>query len=102
MPDTYSSCYFLLVGGLFLCQICSFDFSLTSFFSNPLTKTIQKPFLHFLNMFFYYCCRSGPGGSPGYHVDGPPSYYDNDDFTNSGFENKTIRQAFIRKVGLAF
>ncbi|KAJ0044173.1 hypothetical protein NL108_008772, partial [Boleophthalmus pectinirostris] len=36
-------------------------------------------------------------GSPGYG-DGPPSYYDNDEFTNSGFEDKTVRQAFIRKV----
>uniref|UniRef100_A0A3Q4HG90 Glutamate receptor, ionotropic, N-methyl D-aspartate-associated protein 1a (glutamate binding) n=1 Tax=Neolamprologus brichardi TaxID=32507 RepID=A0A3Q4HG90_NEOBR len=39
-----------------------------------------------------------PMGSPGYHGDGPPSYYDNDEFTNSGFEDKNIRQAFIRKV----
>ncbi|XP_074468711.1 glutamate receptor, ionotropic, N-methyl D-aspartate-associated protein 1a (glutamate binding) [Sebastes fasciatus] len=39
-----------------------------------------------------------PAGSPGYHGDGPPSYYDNEEFTNSGFEDKTIRQAFIRKV----
>lgn len=39
-----------------------------------------------------------PVGSPGYHGDGPPSYYDNDEFTNSGFEDKNIRQAFIRKV----
>lgn len=39
-----------------------------------------------------------PAGSPGYHGDGPPSYYDNDEFTNSGFEDKSIRQAFIRKV----
>lgn len=37
-------------------------------------------------------------GSPGYHGDTPPSYYDNEEFTNSGFEDKTIRQAFIRKV----
>ncbi|XP_075995179.1 glutamate receptor, ionotropic, N-methyl D-aspartate-associated protein 1a (glutamate binding) [Genypterus blacodes] len=46
-------------------------------------------------------CPGGPVGpmsSPGYHGDGPPSYYDNDEFTNSGFEDKTIRQAFIRKV----
>ncbi|CAB1449671.1 unnamed protein product [Pleuronectes platessa] len=39
-----------------------------------------------------------PAGSPGYHGDVPPSYYDNEEFTNSGFEDKTIRQAFIRKV----
>lgn len=65
---------------------------------------LHLPFFSFffLNMFLFYCCSSGPAGSPGYHVDGPPSYYDNDDFTNSGFENKTIRQAFIRKVGLLF
>ncbi|TRZ01703.1 hypothetical protein DNTS_003589 [Danionella cerebrum] len=37
--------------------------------------------------------------SPGYHgADGPPSYYGNDDFTNSNWEDKSIRQAFIRKV----
>ncbi|KAG7237796.1 hypothetical protein INR49_031809 [Caranx melampygus] len=39
-----------------------------------------------------------PAGSPGYHGDVPPSYYDNEEFTNSGFEDKSIRQAFIRKV----
>ncbi|KAG1946830.1 protein lifeguard [Pimephales promelas] len=39
--------------------------------------------------------------SPGYHGgDGPPSYYGNDDFTNCGWEDKSIRQAFIRKVFL--
>ncbi|XP_061752691.1 glutamate receptor, ionotropic, N-methyl D-aspartate-associated protein 1a (glutamate binding) [Nerophis ophidion] len=43
---------------------------------------------------------SAPGGSPGYHGDVPPTYYDNEDFTNSGFEDKSIRQAFIRKVFL--
>lgn len=37
--------------------------------------------------------------SPGYHSgDGPPSYYDNQEFANSAWEDKTIRQAFIRKV----
>ncbi|XDV35005.1 hypothetical protein PO909_005061 [Leuciscus waleckii] len=37
--------------------------------------------------------------SPGYHGgDGPPSYYGNDDFSNSGWEDKSIRRAFIRKV----
>ncbi|KAL1256138.1 hypothetical protein QQF64_014199 [Cirrhinus molitorella] len=37
--------------------------------------------------------------SPGYHGgDGPPSYYGNDEFANSGWEDKSIRQAFIRKV----
>ncbi|MEQ2193317.1 hypothetical protein XENOCAPTIV_002998 [Xenoophorus captivus] len=39
-----------------------------------------------------------PMGSPGYHGDVPPSYYDNEEFTRSGFEDKNIRQAFIRKV----
>ncbi|KAK2836545.1 hypothetical protein Q7C36_014414 [Tachysurus vachellii] len=40
-------------------------------------------------------------GSPGYHSgDRPPSYYDNEEFANSGWEDKTIRQAFIRKVFL--
>lgn len=38
-------------------------------------------------------------GSPGYHGDVPPSYYDNDEFATSGWEeDKTIRRAFIRKV----
>uniref|UniRef100_A0AAQ4Q6V7 Uncharacterized protein n=1 Tax=Gasterosteus aculeatus aculeatus TaxID=481459 RepID=A0AAQ4Q6V7_GASAC len=37
-----------------------------------------------------------PTGSPGYHGEGPP--YDNEEFSDSGFEDKTIRQAFIRKV----
>ncbi|KAM9775982.1 glutamate receptor, ionotropic, N-methyl D-aspartate-associated protein 1a (glutamate binding) [Syngnathus typhle] len=43
---------------------------------------------------------SAPAGSPGYHGDVPPTYYDNEDFTNSGFEDKGIRRAFIRKVFL--
>ncbi|KAL0961857.1 hypothetical protein UPYG_G00332560 [Umbra pygmaea] len=43
-----------------------------------------------------------PNASMGdaYHGDVPPSYYDNEEFTNSGFEDKSIRQAFIRKVFL--
>ncbi|XP_062846547.1 glutamate receptor, ionotropic, N-methyl D-aspartate-associated protein 1a (glutamate binding) [Trichomycterus rosablanca] len=42
---------------------------------------------------------NAPTGSPGYHGgDGPPSYYGNEEFANSGWEDKTIRQAFIRKV----
>ncbi|XP_028819223.1 glutamate receptor, ionotropic, N-methyl D-aspartate-associated protein 1a (glutamate binding) [Denticeps clupeoides] len=42
---------------------------------------------------------SVPMGSPGYHGDGgPPSYNDNEEFTSSGWEDKSIRQAFIRKV----
>lgn len=84
--------FFPLVGGGLLCKSCQI-YSINFFFF-----TLA---FFFLNMFLYYCRSSGPAGSPGYHVDGPPSYYDNDDFTNSGFENKTIRQAFIRKVGLA-
>lgn len=43
---------------------------------------------------------TAPMVSPGYHGDIPPSYDDNDEFTNSGFEDKSIRQAFIRKVFL--
>ncbi|XP_060949340.1 protein lifeguard 1-like [Limanda limanda] len=39
-----------------------------------------------------------PAGSPGNRGDVAPSYYDNEMFTNSGFEDKTIRQAFITKV----
>uniref|UniRef100_A0A8C5RRR1 Glutamate ionotropic receptor NMDA type subunit associated protein 1 n=1 Tax=Laticauda laticaudata TaxID=8630 RepID=A0A8C5RRR1_LATLA len=35
-----------------------------------------------------------------YHEDGPPSYYDNDGFTPSNWDDKNIRQAFIRKVFL--
>ncbi|XP_053250991.1 protein lifeguard 1 isoform X1 [Podarcis raffonei] len=35
-----------------------------------------------------------------YHEDGPPSYYDNPDFPPTNWEDKTIRQAFIRKVFL--
>ncbi|XP_048848441.1 glutamate receptor, ionotropic, N-methyl D-aspartate-associated protein 1a (glutamate binding) isoform X1 [Brienomyrus brachyistius] len=41
-----------------------------------------------------------PLNSPGYHGDVPPSYYDNEDFTDSKWEDKSIRQAFIRKVFL--
>ncbi|KAG7469733.1 hypothetical protein MATL_G00131880 [Megalops atlanticus] len=42
---------------------------------------------------------NAPLGSPGYHADMPPSYYDNEEFTSSGWEeDKGIRQAFIRKV----
>lgn len=85
--------FFPLVGGGLLCKSCQI-YSINFFFFFTLA-------FFFLNMFLCYCRSSGPAGSPGYHVDGPPSYYDNDDFTNSGFENKTIRQAFIRKVGLA-
>ncbi|XP_059579593.1 protein lifeguard 1 [Alligator mississippiensis] len=35
-----------------------------------------------------------------YHEDGPPSYYDNQDFPGSHWDDKNIRQAFIRKVFL--
>ncbi|XP_065146599.1 glutamate receptor, ionotropic, N-methyl D-aspartate-associated protein 1a (glutamate binding) [Paramisgurnus dabryanus] len=39
--------------------------------------------------------------SPGYHGgDVPPSYYGNDEFSSSNWEDKSIRQAFIRKVFL--
>lgn len=44
------------------------------------------------------CYLAAPAGSPGYHGDVPPSYYDNEEFAGSGFEDKNIRQAFIRKV----
>ncbi|XP_069771089.1 protein lifeguard 1-like [Narcine bancroftii] len=37
-------------------------------------------------------------GSPGYHDDVPPSYYDNGEFSAANFEDKNIRRAFIRKV----
>ncbi|OWK04176.1 GRINA [Cervus elaphus hippelaphus] len=39
-------------------------------------------------------------GSPhhgNYHEEGPPSYYDNQDFPATNWEDKSIRQAFIRK-----
>lgn len=42
-------------------------------------------------------------GSPqhgNYHEEGPPSYYDNQDFPATNWDDKSIRQAFIRKVGL--
>ncbi|XP_053105179.1 protein lifeguard 1-like [Hemicordylus capensis] len=35
-----------------------------------------------------------------YHEDGPPSYYDNQDFPTTNWEDKNLRQAFIRKVFL--
>ncbi|KAJ8267278.1 hypothetical protein COCON_G00124500 [Conger conger] len=41
---------------------------------------------------------TAPLNNPGYHGDVPPSYYGNEEFSSSGFEDKTIRQAFIRKV----
>lgn len=34
-----------------------------------------------------------------YHEDGPPSYYDNQDFPSAHWDDKSVRQAFIRKVG---
>ncbi|KAG7270210.1 hypothetical protein CRUP_035942 [Coryphaenoides rupestris] len=58
--------------------------------SQPYQNGPQQPFTH---------SADGPMGVPVYG-DVPPSYYDNEDFTNSGFEDKTIRQAFIRKVFL--
>ncbi|XP_074841643.1 protein lifeguard 1 isoform X1 [Carettochelys insculpta] len=42
-------------------------------------------------------------GSPlhsNYHEEGPPSYYDNQDFPTTNWDDKSIRQAFIRKVFL--
>ncbi|XP_016161062.1 PREDICTED: protein lifeguard 1-like [Ficedula albicollis] len=35
-----------------------------------------------------------------YHEDGPPSYYDNQDFPSAHWDDKSVRQAFIRKVFL--
>ncbi|EPY76317.1 protein lifeguard 1 [Camelus ferus] len=35
-----------------------------------------------------------------YHEEGPPSYYDNQDFPATNWDDKSIRQAFIRKVFL--
>nr|KAF6270742.1 glutamate ionotropic receptor NMDA type subunit associated protein 1 [Myotis myotis] len=35
-----------------------------------------------------------------YHEEGPPSYYDNQDFPTTNWDDKSIRQAFIRKVFL--
>ncbi|XP_064205126.1 glutamate receptor, ionotropic, N-methyl D-aspartate-associated protein 1a (glutamate binding) [Anguilla rostrata] len=43
---------------------------------------------------------TAPLNNPGYHGDVPPSYYGNEEFSSSGFEDKSIRQAFIRKVFL--
>ncbi|XP_040481972.1 basic salivary proline-rich protein 2 isoform X2 [Ursus maritimus] len=40
-------------------------------------------------------------GSPqhgNYHEEGPPSYYDNQDFPATNWDDKSIRQAFIRKL----
>lgn len=33
-----------------------------------------------------------------YQEEGPPSYYDNQDFPAANWDDKSIRQAFIRKV----
>ncbi|XP_074841645.1 protein lifeguard 1 isoform X2 [Carettochelys insculpta] len=44
-----------------------------------------------------------PAGAPlhsNYHEEGPPSYYDNQDFPTTNWDDKSIRQAFIRKVFL--
>lgn len=45
------------------------------------------------------CSPAPPRGT--YHEEGPPSYYDNQDFPATNWDDKSIRQAFIRKVGLA-
>nr|KAF6404840.1 glutamate ionotropic receptor NMDA type subunit associated protein 1 [Rousettus aegyptiacus] len=42
-------------------------------------------------------------GSPhhgNYHEEGPPSYYDNQDFPATNWDDKSIRQAFIRKLSV--
>lgn len=44
-------------------------------------------------------CSSAPHHG-NYHEEGPPSYYDNQDFPATNWDDKSIRQAFIRKVGL--
>lgn len=41
---------------------------------------------------------SSPHGN--YHEEGPPSYYDNQDFSSTNWDDKSIRRAFIRKVFL--
>lgn len=45
-----------------------------------------------------HCCFCTDPMQNNYHEDGPPSYYDNDGFTPSNWNDKNIRQAFIRKV----
>ncbi|XP_011607286.1 glutamate receptor, ionotropic, N-methyl D-aspartate-associated protein 1a (glutamate binding) isoform X1 [Takifugu rubripes] len=60
----------------------------------------QGPYQHGPGQQGFASDPMGNIGSPGYHGDVPPNYYDNDEFTNSGFEDKSIRQAFIRKVFL--
>ncbi|XP_075774757.1 protein lifeguard 1 [Pelodiscus sinensis] len=35
-----------------------------------------------------------------YHEEGPPAYYDNPDFPPTNWDDKSVRQAFIRKVFL--
>lgn len=44
-------------------------------------------------------CSSAPHHG-NYHEEGPPSYYDNQDFPATNWDDKSIRQAFIRKVFL--
>lgn len=43
-----------------------------------------------------------PAASPhgNYHEEGPPSYYDNQDFSSTNWDDKSIRRAFIRKASL--
>lgn len=43
-------------------------------------------------------CSSAPQHG-NYQEEGPPSYYDNQDFPATDWDDKSIRQAFIRKVG---
>ncbi|XP_021567355.1 protein lifeguard 1 isoform X3 [Carlito syrichta] len=46
-----------------------------------------------------FICSSAP--QPGnYQEEGPPSYYDNQDFPATNWDDKNIRRAFIRKVFL--
>lgn len=45
-----------------------------------------------------HCCFCAGPIHNNYHEDGPPSYYDNEGFTPSNWDDKNIRQAFIRKV----
>lgn len=44
------------------------------------------------------CCLFPAPLHSNYHEDGPPSYYDNQDFPTTTWDDKKVRQAFIRKV----
>lgn len=45
------------------------------------------------------CPAASPHGN--YHEEGPPSYYDNQDFSSTNWDDKSIRRAFIRKASLS-